>query len=91
MLVFFNDEFPSLLPPLSAAVGDEDARNLHDAAHKAKSAASSAGAVPLAALLAGIEADAGSGEWSDLGTRVAAVVEEYARLEAFCRNENDGN
>ncbi len=43
------------------------------------------------ALPAGIETDAGSGDWSDLGARVAAVVEEYARLEAFCRNDNDGN
>ncbi|MCH7864138.1 MAG: response regulator, partial [Proteobacteria bacterium] len=88
VLEIFTDVFPSLLPPLEDAVTARDARALHDAAHKAKGAASNAAAPPLVDLLAGIEADAGSDDWQDLGRRVEEVGAAYAGVEDFIRGRD---
>ena len=86
MLSLLTEEFSALLPPLEEALAARDVRALHDAAHKAKGAANSAAALPLADLLGGIESDAGSGDWGDLGIRIADARDEYGRVERFCRD-----
>ncbi|MCH7937229.1 MAG: response regulator [Proteobacteria bacterium] len=89
VLEIFTDVFPSLLPPLEEAVTACDARALHDAAHKAKGAATNAAAPPLVDLLAGIEADAGSDDWEDLARRVEEVGAAYAGVEDFIRGRDE--
>ena len=87
MLGVFVDDIPNLVPPLQDALAARDALALRDAAHKASGTAKNAAAPHLADLLAGIEADSGSGDWDSLGVRVTAAVEEFARAERFCRRE----
>jgi len=79
------EELPDLLAPLHAAVAAQDRQALADAAHAAKSAASSAAAMPLAQVLDGIESDAAGAEWASLGMQAEAVRREFERLAAYLR------
>lgn len=90
MLDIFVDEMPVLLPPIEAALAARDPRALHDAAHKAKSAANHAGAPHLAALLGDLEADAISGDWAGFDPRVVAIADEFARADRFIKTRGGG-
>jgi HPt (histidine-containing phosphotransfer) domain-containing protein len=90
MLDIFADEVPILLPPIEAALAARDPRVLHDAAHKAKSAANHAAAPRLAALLGGLEADAAAGDWAGFGPRIAAIADEFARADRFIKTRGGG-
>ncbi len=85
MLDLFTDTFPGLLSALGDAVAAGDAKSVHDRAHAAKSAATSAAAVPLSELLQTLENDAPKEDWADIAEKAEAIEFEYARITAFCR------
>ncbi len=85
MLDMFTDTFPGLLIRLRDAVAAYDAKSVHDRAHAAKSAATSAAAVPLSKLLQTLENDADKEDWADIADQAEAIEFEYARITAFCR------
>ncbi len=85
MLGLFVESFPELLASLQDAVAAGDARSVHDRAHAAKSAATSAAAVPLSGLLQTLENDADKEDWPDIANQADAIESEYARITAFCR------
>lgn len=89
MLSLLTNEFASLLAPVEEAHAARDVRALHDAVHKARSAASSVAALDLAVLLNEIELDANSGDWEGLGTKITQVGDEYTRVQDFCREWDD--
>ncbi len=85
MLNKFIEIFPDLRIALETAVSERDARSSYDAAHNAKSAANSAAAVPLAKLLATIEAESESEDWSRLEKWLGEVKAECRRIDDFVR------
>ena len=85
MLDLFTDTFPGLLSALGDAVAAGDAKSVHDRAHAAKSAATSAAAVPLSELLQTLENDAPKEDWADIAEKAEAIEFEYGRITAFCR------
>ncbi len=85
MLDLFTDTFPGMLTALKDAVAAGDAKSVHDRAHAAKSAATSAAAVPLSELLQTLENDAPKENWADIADQAEAIESEYARITAFCR------
>ena len=90
MLSLLTEELPNLLPPVDEAWKSRDMEGLHRAAHKAKSAATSVAAVPLAALLLDVETRATSEEWEYLGRQLKEIRNEQARVEEFCRTKSEG-
>ena len=90
MLSLLTEELPNLLPPVEAAWTSRDMEGLHRAAHKAKSAATSVAAVPLAALLLDVETRATSEDWEYLGRQLKEIRNEQARVEEFCRTKSEG-
>lgn len=90
MLGFFTDQFPGLLASLEGAVNEKDAKAVRDRAHAAKSAASSASAVPLAKMLEGLEKSAKDQDWDDIIGQTTAIYSEYGRVEVFCAERGKG-
>ena len=83
MLGLFVDGFPELLAPLEGAVEEADAEAVSDRAHAAKSAATSAAAVPLSKLLQTLEVQALDRDWPDISARTEAIKVEFSRIKAF--------
>jgi PAS domain S-box-containing protein len=86
MLGIFNDEFPKLLDNLDKAIGQQDARAVHDCAHAAKGAAANAAAPAMTELMKSIEQDAHGEEWEDLKIRTGVAKTEYSRILQFCND-----
>jgi len=84
LLEIFRDLFPEMLADIGKAIDERDARRLHDAAHKAKSAANSAAAPAMIDLLAQLERDAILEDWQDFFNRWGVIQSEYTRIEDFC-------
>jgi signal transduction histidine kinase/CheY-like chemotaxis protein len=82
LLTVFLADFPGLAQPVAAAIATGDRAALARAAHAGKSAAGSAAARPLAALLARLEAMAPEGDVDTLSALERAVRLEFARVEA---------
>lgn len=85
LLTVFLADFPALAQPTAGAIEAGDRAALVRAAHAAKSAAGSAAALPLAALLARLEALAPAGDTDTLSALTRAVALEFARVEAAAR------
>ncbi|HEV8016198.1 MAG TPA: ATP-binding protein [Stellaceae bacterium] len=81
MLSIFVAEFPSLVPPIRAALIAGDRAALARAAHAGKGAAGSAAARPLSALLGRLEELAAGGDAGALAALEQAVTREFARVE----------
>ena len=81
LLSVFIAEFPTLVRPIRAALDAGDLVALARATHAAKSAAGSAAARPLAALLGRLEAVAGSADAETLAALEQAMTREFARVE----------
>ncbi len=88
MLDLFQKLFPELLSEIAKAIKDKEARNFHDAAHKAKGAANSAAAIRMAQLLGDLEKDANSEDWEDFAERLSIIQSEYARIVEFGANHD---
>jgi len=86
-LALFLEALPGLLSDVEDAVRARDARSLHDLAHKAKGAANTAAAAPLAQRLGDLENDAVSENWRDFEARLGKIQLEYTRIDAFCTKQ----
>jgi len=82
MLAVFIEDFAELLADLGDAVTGGEASIIARAAHGAKSAAASAGAVILAELLRQLEAEAASGKTGPHDEALAHLRAEFTRIEA---------
>jgi CheY-like chemotaxis protein len=85
IIEMFCDSFGPLAEALQEALSTHDRQATSRAAHTAKSAASTAAAVPLAELLAGIERAALSETWNDVAAQVAQVMPEFERIRLYSR------
>jgi HPt (histidine-containing phosphotransfer) domain-containing protein len=71
-----------LIADLEAASMSDELDGLHRASHTLKPCSATVGALPLAALCETLEHMARSGSVPDPIARVAAITEEYKRVEA---------
>jgi HPt (histidine-containing phosphotransfer) domain-containing protein len=71
-----------LIADLEGACISEELDVLHRASHTLKPCSATVGALPLAALCEKLEHMARSGSVPDPAARVAAIAEEYKRVEA---------
>jgi len=85
IIELFCDSFAPLANGLEVAAAARDRHATYRAAHTAKSAASTAAAVPLAELLAGIERAALSETWDDIASQISSVRPEFERVVSYCR------
>ena len=89
MLGMFVEGFPELLTSLQDAVAAGNAGAVSDRAHAAKSAATSAAAVPLSELLQTLETEAAGEDWRDIAKQADAVKTEFSRIEEFLGDRQD--
>jgi two-component system sensor histidine kinase/response regulator len=82
MLGIFIEDFQALLPPIAAAIEADDRPALSRAAHAGKSAAGSAAALPLTALLTRLEQEAASLDLPGLEALLVAAEREFGRFRA---------
>ena len=85
----FIDSFPPLMERIEAAEVAQERDAMRDSAHAAKSAANSAAATPLAAMLNELEHRAAADEWSDISTLISTVQQQFERIVAFDRMRKD--
>ena len=82
VIALFLQTAPSLIKDLELASGSDDASALHRASHSLKPCSAAVGALFLAALCEALEALARSGSVPNPIAEVAAIAEEYKRVEA---------
>jgi HPt (histidine-containing phosphotransfer) domain-containing protein len=82
LLGIFVEDFPSLLRAVSEALGHADRTALARAAHACKSAASSAAAKALTAIMLQLEHTAATADLGDLQQGLAAADQEFHRVTA---------
>jgi signal transduction histidine kinase/DNA-binding response OmpR family regulator/HPt (histidine-containing phosphotransfer) domain-containing protein len=80
MIDVFIDLFPAMLEEMNASRSIEDRSQLRDAAHAAKSAASSIAAMPLKSMLESVEQTAESASAMDIEVAICAIEAEFKRL-----------
>jgi signal transduction histidine kinase/CheY-like chemotaxis protein/HPt (histidine-containing phosphotransfer) domain-containing protein len=74
MLQLFAEHFPAALKAIDAAIAERNGTSLSEAAHAAKSAASSAAATPLRERLQALEDSSSGTNWPDLRQQAEAVA-----------------
>ena len=79
----FVQQFPPLIAALDTAVGGRNRTQTRDAAHAARSAASSAAARPLMELLQRLETAPPKEDWDRLQELVRATRSEFQRVVEF--------
>jgi two-component system sensor histidine kinase/response regulator len=84
MITLFGEYFPESLENLKNVADVEDKTLLRDAAHAAKSAASSVAAMPLKSMLQKLEQDAGSASVVEVNQAVSEIENEFRRLIQVC-------
>jgi signal transduction histidine kinase/DNA-binding response OmpR family regulator/HPt (histidine-containing phosphotransfer) domain-containing protein len=77
----YLQQTPQQLGELKAALARGDAGSVARAAHTVKSSSANVGAVRLSALCRELESVAGGEDTLEVGPRVDAIEEEYARVE----------
>lgn len=90
MLDLFVETFPDLLGPLDVAIDTQDSKQLHDAAHAAKSAAANAAAQTMTEALVALEHGAKDKDWQELIALHEKVRVEFDRVSAFVRDYHSG-
>jgi len=80
MLELFTEHFPSLLAALKTTASEEDGESLRDAAHAAKSAASSVAALPLKTCLEGLEKMAETASVAEVDAALSRIETEFGRI-----------
>ncbi len=80
MIAQFIEHFPPLLAKLKSAADGGDEENVRDAAHAAKSAASSAAAIPLKVLLEKLQKTSATASAREIGGSLKKIETEFQRL-----------
>jgi len=79
----FVEQFPPLMTALARAVDGKGRKQTRDAAHAAKSAASSAAAKPLMEVLQRLESASQDEDWDRIDEMVHAAQAEFERVVEF--------
>ncbi|MBL8669860.1 MAG: response regulator [Alphaproteobacteria bacterium] len=82
-LAFFWETMAGTPDELRRLVAAHDAGGLKSAAHAAKGAAGSAGAMPLHALLTDLQTAAAAADWTAIGALMPAVDGAFASLQGY--------